>query len=124
APTDRVGGRRRLATGGPDRLSPRRDSHSQPPRSGGRRLRLLPGDPQLLRSDAGQTRKLAAARRSVVRRRFAGTSAALREESMTRSLRIVVADDEQEAREYLQDILTRLGHEVVLAQGGRQLVEL
>src|SRR5438105_12831711 len=43
---------------------------------------------------------------------------------MTRSLRIVVADDEQDAREYLREILTRLGHEVVLAQGGRQLVEL
>jgi two-component system, response regulator PdtaR len=43
---------------------------------------------------------------------------------MTRSVRIVVADDEQDAREYLREILTRLGHEVVLAQGGRQLVEL
>jgi two-component system, response regulator PdtaR len=43
---------------------------------------------------------------------------------MSRSLRIVVADDEQDARDYLREILTRLGHDVVLAQGGRQLVEL
>ena len=43
---------------------------------------------------------------------------------MTPSLRIIVADDEQDAREYLQEILKRLGHEVALAQGGRQLVEL
>jgi response regulator NasT len=41
-----------------------------------------------------------------------------------RSLRIVFADDEPEVRAYFRELLTRLGHEVVLAQSGRQLVEL
>lgn len=44
---------------------------------------------------------------------------------MTRSLRIVVADDEPEMREYFQDTLTVLGHEVVgAAENGSALVEL
>jgi AmiR/NasT family two-component response regulator len=43
---------------------------------------------------------------------------------MNRSLRIVVADDEPDMREYFQKCLTRLGHKVVgVAQDGRQLVE-
>jgi len=44
---------------------------------------------------------------------------------MKRSLRIVVADDEREMREYLREMLTLLGHEVVgAAADGRQLVAL
>src|SRR5829696_9775223 len=44
---------------------------------------------------------------------------------MKRSLRIVVADDEREMREYLREILTLLGHEVVgAASEGRELVSL
>lgn len=44
---------------------------------------------------------------------------------MTQSLRIVVADDERNMHEYLQEALPRLGHEVVgVAQTGRALVEL
>ncbi len=44
---------------------------------------------------------------------------------MTQSLRIVVADDERNMHEYLQEALPRLGHEVVgVAQTGRELVEL
>ena len=43
---------------------------------------------------------------------------------MTRSLRIVVADDEPRMRNYFQKILPRLGHQVVAAaQTGRELVE-
>jgi len=43
----------------------------------------------------------------------------------TRSLRIVVADDELDIRDYFKTLLPRLGHEVVgLAENGRQLVEL
>jgi response regulator NasT len=38
-------------------------------------------------------------------------------------LRIAVADDEPEEREYLREMLTRFGHEVVLARSGHQLVE-
>lgn len=42
---------------------------------------------------------------------------------MTRSLRIVLADDEQNVYEFLQEVLLRLGHQVVgVAQTGRQLV--
>jgi response regulator NasT len=43
---------------------------------------------------------------------------------MNRSLRVLVADDERDIREYLQEILQRLGHQVVAAQTGRQLLEL
>jgi AmiR/NasT family two-component response regulator len=44
---------------------------------------------------------------------------------MKRSLRIVVADDEREMREYLREVLTHLGHEVVgAATDGRELVAL
>jgi two-component system, response regulator PdtaR len=41
----------------------------------------------------------------------------------TGTLRIALADDEADTREYLQEILKRLGHQVMLAQGGRQLAE-
>lgn len=42
----------------------------------------------------------------------------------TRPLRIAVADDESEIRQYFQELLPRLGHEVVvMADSGRQLVE-
>ncbi len=44
---------------------------------------------------------------------------------MTRALRIVVADDESEMRDYFQDTLMSLGHEVVgTAENGEELVEL
>lgn len=44
---------------------------------------------------------------------------------MTRALRIVVADDEVDIRDYLEVLLPRLGHEVVgLAENGQQLVTL
>jgi response regulator NasT len=42
---------------------------------------------------------------------------------MTRPLRIAVAEDERDTREYLQEILQRLGHQVAAAANGRQLVE-
>jgi response regulator NasT len=42
---------------------------------------------------------------------------------MTRPLRIAVGEDERDTREYLQDLLQRLGHRVVTAGSGRQLVE-
>ena len=43
---------------------------------------------------------------------------------MTRALRIAVADDELEMRDYFQEILPTIGHQVVvLAQTGRELVE-
>jgi response regulator NasT len=43
---------------------------------------------------------------------------------MTRPLRIAVADDERDMREYLHEVLPRLGHEVVVeAENGRQLAE-
>jgi response regulator NasT len=43
---------------------------------------------------------------------------------MNRSLRIVIADDEPDMREYFQKSLTRLGHQVVaVAANGRELVE-
>ena len=44
---------------------------------------------------------------------------------MISELRIVVADDEVEMREYYQAILTHLGHTVVgTARNGRELVEM
>ena len=44
---------------------------------------------------------------------------------MTRALRIVVAGDESEMRDYFQDTLMSLGHEVVgTAENGEELVEL
>lgn len=43
---------------------------------------------------------------------------------MKRHLRIVIADDEPDMREYFRKILPRVGHEVVAAaESGRQLVE-
>lgn len=42
---------------------------------------------------------------------------------MTRPLKIVVADDERDTREYFREYLTRLGHEVRVAEDGQQLVE-
>jgi len=43
---------------------------------------------------------------------------------MTQSLRIVVADDEPEMRDYFQETLALLGHEVVAsAENGRQLID-
>jgi len=43
---------------------------------------------------------------------------------MTKSLRIAVADDEPDMREYFEAILPRLGHSVVaVAKDGRELVE-
>ena len=43
---------------------------------------------------------------------------------MSARLKIAVADDELDTREYLQEYLTYLGHEVRAAEDGRQLVEL
>jgi two-component system, response regulator PdtaR len=43
---------------------------------------------------------------------------------MNRSLNIVAADDERYMRDYLQELLPRMGHRAVVAQDGRQLVEL
>lgn len=43
---------------------------------------------------------------------------------MIRSLRIAIAEDEPDMREYFQRILPRLGHEVVASAGnGRELIE-
>jgi CheY-like chemotaxis protein len=43
---------------------------------------------------------------------------------MTRTLRIAVADDEPDVRDYFQRMLPRLGHQVVVAAStGRELVE-
>src|SRR4051812_3239614 len=43
---------------------------------------------------------------------------------MSRPLRVAVADDERDVRDYMQDVLTRLGHQVVaVAETGRQLAE-
>jgi response regulator NasT len=43
---------------------------------------------------------------------------------MTTRLRIAVADDEPDMREYFQKCLTRLGHQVVtIAQNGRALID-
>jgi len=44
---------------------------------------------------------------------------------MTRALRIAVADDEPDVRDYLRVMLPRMGHQVVAtAANGRELVEL
>jgi two-component system, response regulator PdtaR len=44
---------------------------------------------------------------------------------MSQSLRIAIADDEPDMRDYFQQVLPRLGHTVVaVAQNGRELVEL
>jgi len=44
---------------------------------------------------------------------------------MSRSLRIAVADDEPDVRDYFRVILPRLGHVVVaIAENGRELIEL
>ena len=44
---------------------------------------------------------------------------------MTRSLRIAVADDEPDMRDYLKKVLERLGHVVLEpAENGLELVEL
>jgi response regulator NasT len=43
---------------------------------------------------------------------------------MSRHLRIAVADDEPDMRDYLREVLPRLGHEVVaVAENGRQLAD-
>jgi len=43
---------------------------------------------------------------------------------MTQRLRVAVADDEQDVREYMREALPRLGHEVVaVAENGRQLAD-
>jgi YesN/AraC family two-component response regulator len=43
---------------------------------------------------------------------------------MNRSVRVVIADDEEDIREYFQYLLPRWGYEVVAAaQNGRELVE-
>ena len=39
-------------------------------------------------------------------------------------LRIAAADDEPNMREYLEQLLPRLGHQAVVVSGGRQLIEL
>jgi response regulator NasT len=43
---------------------------------------------------------------------------------MKRPLRVAVADGEQFMLDYYRDLLPRLGHEVIVAEGGRQLIEL
>jgi len=43
---------------------------------------------------------------------------------MVRRLKIAVADDERDNREYLEELLAHLGHDVRLAADGRALVEL
>ncbi len=43
---------------------------------------------------------------------------------MTRLLKIAVADDERDTREYFQEYLSHLGHDVRTAADGRQLVEV
>jgi CheY-like chemotaxis protein len=45
--------------------------------------------------------------------------------AMTRTLRIAVADDEPDVRDYFRRILPRLGHKVIAAAAnGRELVDL
>jgi response regulator NasT len=46
------------------------------------------------------------------------------EVAMTSPLRVVIADDERDTREYLHELLTRLGHQVAVAESGRQLLDL
>jgi response regulator NasT len=44
---------------------------------------------------------------------------------MTRSLKIAIADDERDMRDYFQEILPLLGHQVIaVARTGKELVEL
>jgi CheY-like chemotaxis protein len=43
---------------------------------------------------------------------------------MGRRLRVAVADDERDTCEYLEELLSQLGHEVRAAADGRQLVEV
>jgi response regulator NasT len=43
---------------------------------------------------------------------------------MTAALRILVAEDERDTREYLVELLSRLGHQAVGVENGRQLVDL
>jgi response regulator NasT len=43
---------------------------------------------------------------------------------MSAKLHVLVADDERDTREYLQELLTRLGHDVATADNGRHLVEM
>ena len=43
---------------------------------------------------------------------------------MDRRLKIAVADDDRDTREYLQEFLSYLGHDVRAAGDGRQLVEV
>jgi two-component system, response regulator PdtaR len=43
---------------------------------------------------------------------------------MTPALKIAVAEDEADTREFLQELLARLGHQVVAARNGRQLADL
>jgi AmiR/NasT family two-component response regulator len=43
---------------------------------------------------------------------------------MSQSLRIALAEDEYDTREYMREALTRQGHQVVAAAGARQLIEL
>jgi CheY-like chemotaxis protein len=43
---------------------------------------------------------------------------------MTQPLKIVVADDERDTREYFEEYLSHLGHDVRAAADGRQLVEI
>ncbi len=43
---------------------------------------------------------------------------------MNRPLKIAVADDERDTREYFQEYLSHLGHDVRTAADGRQLVEI
>jgi response regulator NasT len=45
------------------------------------------------------------------------------EDGMSRHLRIVAADDEPNMCVYYERLLTRLGHEVVVAHSGRKLLE-
>jgi len=42
---------------------------------------------------------------------------------MKRPLYVAVADSEQFMLDYYRDLLPRLGHEVIVAEGGRQLIE-
>ena len=42
---------------------------------------------------------------------------------MVASLRIAIADDERYVREYFRELMPRLGHQVILAEGGRQLAD-
>jgi response regulator NasT len=43
---------------------------------------------------------------------------------MVQPLRIAVAEDERDTREYLQELLARMGHQAVAVGTGRRLVEL